>query len=171
MKIVLLGYMGSGKSTVGKQLAQKLSLPFLDLDTYIEEMTGSTIAQIFKEKGEIFFRQKEHQYLKELLEQSDDAVIALGGGTPCYSNNMELILSHSRNVFYLRLGIASLAKRLQSEKDQRPLIRHLPDLELPEFIGKHLFERTPFYNRAPHILQADKMEDAALLDAITAKLV
>ncbi len=171
MKIVLLGYMGSGKSTVGRQLAQKLSLPFLDLDAYIEEKTGGTISQIFKEKGEIFFRQKEHQFLKELLEQPDDAVIALGGGTPCYSNNMELILGQTVNVFYLRLSIASLAKRLQSEKDQRPLIRHLPDLELPEFIGKHLFERTPFYNQAPHILQADKLDEPALLDTITAKLV
>jgi len=156
---------------VGKQLAQKLSLPFLDLDAHIEVQSGMKITEIFKEKGEIFFRKKEHEFLKELLEQPDDAVIALGGGTPCYSNNMDLILSHSQNVFYLRLDIASLAKRLQTEKDQRPLIMHLPDLELPEFIGKHLFERSPFYNQATHILHADKMDDKELLAAIETKLV
>ena len=171
MKIVLLGYMGSGKSTVGRQLAEKLSLPFLDLDNYIEEKTAKTIPDIFKEKGEIYFRLKEHEALKELLGDPEDAVIALGGGTPCYSNNMELILSHTQNVFYLRLGIAALAKRLQSEKEQRPLITHLPDLELPEFIGKHLFERAPFYNKAPHILQADKLDAPDLLSAITTRLV
>ncbi len=130
-----------------------------------------SVPDIFKDKGEIFFRSKEHEYLKELLEHPDDAVIALGGGTPCYSNNMELILDHTQNVFYLRLDIASLAQRLLSEKDQRPLIMHLPDLELPEFIGKHLFERSPFYNQAPHILQADKMDEQMLLAAIESKLV
>ncbi|MGB5238407.1 MAG: shikimate kinase, partial [Flavobacteriaceae bacterium] len=164
-------YMGSGKSTVGRQLAQKLSLPFLDLDAYIEEKTSKTIPELFEEKGEIFFRSKEHQALKELFEDPDDAVIALGGGTPCYSNNMDLILGHTQNVFYLRLGIAALAKRLQSEKEQRPLIMHLPDLELPEFIGKHLFERAPFYNRATHVLQADKLEESVLVDTIVSKLV
>jgi shikimate kinase len=171
VKIILLGYMGRGKSTVGRQLAQKLSLPFIDLDAYIEEQFGSSIPEIFEQKGEIVFRRKEHEYLKEILGQSGDAVIALGGGTPCYSDNMELILGHTQNVFYLRLGIASLAKRLQTEKNQRPLIAHLPDLELPEFIGKHLFERAPFYNKAPHTLQADKMDEDALLATIESKLI
>ncbi len=171
MKIVLLGYMGSGKSTVGKSLAEKLKLTFIDLDDYIESHLNTSISQIFAEMGEIYFRRKEHQFLKEVLEKNEDLVIALGGGTPAYSNNMDLVLGHTENVFYLRLSIAKLAERLKAGKDQRPLIAHLPDIELPEFIGKHLFERSPFYNRATHTLEADKLDATALLEAIEKKLV
>ena len=171
MKIVLLGYMGSGKSTVGKLLADKRSVPFIDLDTYIEDRLGMSINEIFKEKGEIFFRKQEHQLLKEILEKKEEIVLALGGGTPCYGNNMDLVLDHSAHVFYLKLSIGELAKRLKSDKDQRPLIRHLPDLELSEFIGKHLFERSPYYNRAPFILDADRLSESALLEEIESNLV
>lgn len=171
MKIVLLGYMGSGKSTVGRQLALKRHISFTDLDDYIEAQLEMSISDIFNAHGEIFFRKKETEFLEEILSQEEDTVLALGGGTPCYGANMDLVLQHTSNVFYLRLSIAKLAQRLTSEKDHRPLIRHLPDIELPEFIGKHLFERTPFYNRATHILDADRMNEADLLAAIESKLV
>ena len=171
MKIVLLGYMGSGKTTVGKRLAEKLGLPFIDLDDYIEENLNSSIAEIFAETGEIFFRREEHRLLKEIFERYTDFVLALGGGTPCYSNNMDLVLDRTDNVFYLKLSIPTLAERLRLEKDHRPLIKHLPDIELPEFIGKHLFERSPFYNRATHTLEADKMDEESLLKKIEEKLV
>lgn len=171
MKIVLLGYMGSGKSTVGRLLAQKLGSSFIDLDVYIEDRLGKNISGIFEDHGEIFFRKKEHEFLKEILEKEENLVLSLGGGTPCYSNNMELVLEYTPNVFYLRLSIAKLAERLKSEKDHRPLIRHLPDIELPEFIGKHLFERSPFYNQATYILDADRLNEEALLTEIETKLV
>ncbi len=171
MKIVLLGYMGSGKSTVGKRLAEKLDLSFIDLDEYIENNLNTSISEIFAETGEIYFRREEHRFLKEIFDQQDNFVLALGGGTPCYSNNMDLVLNHTDKVFYLRLSIGKLAERLRAGKDQRPLIRHLPDIELPEFIGKHLFERSPFYNRAPHILDVDKLDDDALMETIEKTLV
>lgn len=169
MKIVLLGYMGSGKSTVGRLLAQKLATHFLDLDAYIEAQEQATIKEIFASKGELYFRKKEHEYLQEVLQQ-EHFVLALGGGTPCYSQNMEKVLEHTEEVFYLKLSIPALAERLQTEKANRPLIQHLSDEDLPEFIGKHLFERSPFYNLAPNIIKADNRDTASIVDEIIAKL-
>lgn len=152
MKIVLLGYMGSGKTTVGKQLAERLEQQFLDLDDYIEQKEKMSVAEIFGNKGELYFRKKEHQYLNEVLEHRDDLVLSVGGGTPCYGKNLETILKRSKNVFYLRVPIGQLTQRLSEQKAQRPLIRHIPDEELPEFIGKHLFERSEFYNQAHTVI-------------------
>ena len=89
MKIVLLGYMASGKSTIGKQLSKKLSVQFLDLDDYISEKEQMSISEIFDKKGEVYFRLIEHKYLKAVLEKEEDFILSLGGGTPCYANNMK----------------------------------------------------------------------------------
>ena len=91
MKIVLLGYMASGKSNIGKKLSKKLSMSFIDLDDYIIEKEKMTISDIFKAKGEIYFRLIENKYLKEILLEKKDFILSLGGGTPCYANNMEEI--------------------------------------------------------------------------------
>lgn len=171
MKIVLLGYMGSGKSTVGKVLAQRLGMPFLDLDDYIEARLGMPVSRIFSEKGELYFRKKEHEYLKEVLQDPTDTVLALGGGTPCYSGNMETLLAHTPNTFYLMLPIAELVTRLGREKATRPLIRDIPDGELPTFIGKHLFERRNFYNMAAHTIVAGGRDAASVAAEIEKALV
>ena len=139
MKITLLGYMGSGKSTVGKELAHALHVPFKDLDDYIIEKEGMSIKEIFQEKGEIYFRLQESRYLKELLHAKEDLVLALGGGAPCYADNMNAIKKEALSV-YLKASIPALCNRLGSEKEQRPLIAALNDAQLTEFIGKHLFE-------------------------------
>ncbi|MDT7829911.1 shikimate kinase [Pricia sp. S334] len=158
MKIILLGYMGSGKTTVGKKLARQMGLQFLDLDDYIEEKEKLSVADIFGDKGELYFRKKEHQYLNELLLRKDNFVLSVGGGTPCYGKNMETILKGSENVFYLKVPIGQLAQRLSQQKSTRPLIRHIPDGELPEFIGKHLFERSEFYNQAHTVIDCGSNE-------------
>ncbi|TDQ30922.1 shikimate kinase [Zeaxanthinibacter enoshimensis] len=170
MKIVLLGYMGSGKSTVGKKLAAQLGIPFTDLDDYIEESLGNSIPEIFLNKGEIFFRKQEHLYLRKILESEGDKVIALGGGTPCYSNNMNLILEKTPHVFYLSVPIPELNARLLTGKADRPLIRDLKDEELPEFIGKHLFERRNYYSLATHTIQAGGKEVHELVSEIVTLL-
>ena len=170
-KIVLLGYMGSGKSSVGKLLANDLSIPFIDLDDYIEDRLHMSIPDIFGKKGEIYFRKQEHLLLKEIMESEAGSVIALGGGTPVYSQNMDLILSYTQQVFYLKVSIPVLAERLITEKDHRPLIRHLEDEELPEFIGKHLFERNPFYNQASHILEVGELDQEEIVQLIKQYLV
>ena len=162
MKIVLVGYMGSGKSTVGKLLAEKLNSNFIDLDDYLEAAEQKAISQIFEEKGEIYFRKKEYFYLKEILDSKDSFVLSTGGGTPCYGENMDAIITATPNVFYLNVSITGLVDRLASEKEERPLIADIPDEELPEFIGKHLFERSFYYSQAKHTI-FNKDRDATLL--------
>ncbi|MEO1486558.1 MAG: shikimate kinase [Bacteroidota bacterium] len=155
MKIVLLGYMASGKSTIGKQLASALNFSFLDLDTVIETRTALPIPELFEKKGEIFFRKEEHNALKAVLEEENDVVLALGGGTPCYANNMDLILEKATQSVYLLLSIGSLVQRLQNERASRPLVQHLSEDDLPEFIGKHMFERRQYYAQATHTVVCD----------------
>ena len=171
MKIVLLGYMGSGKSTVGKLLAARLNIPFVDLDDYLETRLGASVPSIFAEKGEIYFRKKEHEFLQEVLADPKSKVIALGGGTPCYSGNMDLVLKQTPLVFYLMLPVPELVGRLQKEKATRPLIRDISDEELPEFIGKHLFDRWPFYSRAAHTIAIAGKEAAGIAGEIANLLV
>ncbi|NNK18142.1 MAG: shikimate kinase [Maribacter sp.] len=171
MKIVLVGYMGSGKSTIGKLLADNLDYKFIDLDAYIEHSEKMEIPQIFKSKGEIYFRKKEFEYLNEILNTKDDFVLSTGGGTPCYGENMLAILKATPNVFYLKVSIALLINRLIEEKEQRPLISSIPNEELPEFIGKHLFERSYFYSQANHQLLCDDTSQEELVLEIEARLV
>lgn len=147
MKISLIGYMGSGKSTIGKRLAEKLNQKFIDLDVYIEQENNETIQEIFSRNGEIKFRKLERDAMVKTLNIEEDFVIALGGGTPAYYNNTELINERTFSV-YLRLSIKEIIERLKNEKNRRPLIAHLDDEHLPEFIAKHLFERRIFYERA-----------------------
>ena len=170
MKIVLLGYMGSGKSTIGRLLAKDLGICFLDLDLYIEESEGKQISTIFSKKGEIYFRKKEAFSLREILERSDDFVLSIGGGTPCYANNIQAITDNTTNAFYLKVSIDELVSRLLKEKSERPLIQSIPDQELPEFIAKHLFERSFFYNQAPKKIQCDSKSIGAIVAEIKANL-
>ncbi len=171
MKIVLVGYMGSGKSTIGKMLAKKLKFGFIDLDDYIESSENSSIPAIFEEKGEIYFRKKEFEHLKDLLKDKDDFILSTGGGTPCYGENMNTILEATSNVFYLKVSINGLMDRLILEKEERPMIANIPNEELPEFIGKHLFERSYFYSKAQHILICDNKGVNIIVDEIDALLV
>lgn len=157
MKIILLGYMGSGKSTLGKALAKKKNIPFIDLDHYIEQKESLSVKEIFKIKGEIYFRKKETFYLSELLHFDTDFVLALGGGTPCFGNNMDIILQATPYVIYLKYNYLSLTQRLLKEKHKRPLIADLEDDALEEFIRKHLFERNPYYSQAKHIIPMDNL--------------
>lgn len=172
MKIILMGYMGSGKSTIGLQLAKILDYIYVDLDSYIEAKETKSIPEIFKSKGEIYFRKKETNYLKEILDANESSVIALGGGTPCYGTNLQLILdANDVKSVYLKLSIPSLVKRLELEKSKRPLISHLKTQEdLTEFIGKHLFERSPYYSQADEVINIDQKTVGEIVEAIILKL-
>ncbi|MGW9685815.1 shikimate kinase [Flagellimonas sp. 2504JD1-5] len=152
MKVVLVGYMASGKSSVGRLLAKQLNMVFIDLDDYIEQETQKSIRTIFDERGEIFFRKLEHQMLEQVLNEKKDMVLSTGGGTPCYGNNMDTILMQSDHSVYLQLPISVLSDRISKEKETRPLVKNLSDDELPEFIGKHLFERRQFYADSKHTI-------------------
>jgi len=147
-KIVLLGYMGVGKSTVGKELADRLQIPFYDLDDLIEKKVQMAVATIFEQKGEIYFRKLEHTILHEMMAQSDAFVLSLGGGTPCYANNHLVLQQADCFSFYLKASIALLVDRLRDEKNKRPLLAYLDHNEFTEYIAKHLFDRSYFYNQA-----------------------
>lgn len=155
MRIVLLGYMASGKSSIGKKLSQSLTTNFIDLDDYIIEKEGMSITTIFKTKGEVYFRKIEHQYLREILEKDEKFILSLGGGTPCYANNMDLINTSNTTSIYLQGSVPTMVKRLIKKKAKRPLIASLGDDKIPEFVAKHLFERRFFYEQAKMIIKID----------------
>lgn len=172
MKIFLLGYMGSGKSFIGKQLSESLGYKFVDLDQKIEEREKTSISEIFENRGEIFFRRMEREILEEILESEDSLVISLGGGTPCYGNNLELIKgTEDALTFYLKLKVENLTERLFLEKDHRPMISHLNDKEkLEDFIRKHLFERGFYYNQSNYIINCDDRSARDIIKEIRQRL-
>jgi len=163
--------MGSGKSSVGKRLSDVLTYDFIDLDHYIENKVAMTIKKIFKTKGEIFFRKLETQYLQETIKRPK-TVIAVGGGTPCYGNNLKSIKDQEDCILiYLKSTIGNLADRLLPERDKRPLISHLETKEtLTEFIGKHLFERAPFYEQSDIIITTDHLSIDEVIELIMLEL-
>tara|TARA_B100001093_G_C26859875_1_gene1029493 strand:+ start:216 stop:731 length:516 start_codon:yes stop_codon:yes gene_type:complete len=148
MNIVLLGYMGCGKSTIGKKLALERQLEFFDLDDLIENQEGQRISKLFETKGELYFRKQEAEVLRSFVSKNDNFVLALGGGTPCYANNTEFLLEQNLQTVYLKAQLKTLVSRLQDEKAQRPLISRFDESQLTEFIAKHLFERRFYYEKA-----------------------
>lgn len=169
MKIVLVGYMGSGKSSVGTKLAKKLNLLFYDLDQEIEIHESSSVSDIFKYKGEIFFRKIEHSLLKDLLYSERNFVLALGGGTPIFYDSMKLINKTSES-FYLLMSASQLANRLNKEKFKRPIISNLSEDNLPIFIAKHLFERNPFYQLAKYTIIINQYSIDEICNQIISKI-
>lgn len=171
MKIVLLGYMASGKSSIGKRIAKSLNISFIDLDDYIIEKENSSIAEIFSSKGEIYFRKIEHVYLKEILDNEKNFILALGGGTPCYANNMDLINNSTATSIYLQGNVPTLVERLIKKKAKRPLVASLSDEQIPEFVAKHLFERRAFYEQAEMTFKIDQKSKKAVAKEIEGVLL
>ena len=156
MKISLIGYMGVGKTTIGKELSKKLQIQFLDLDTVIESEEKCSISEIFNSKGEIGFRKVERELLISVLEKNRDFVLALGGGTPAYYDNITEITENSK-TYYLRMPPAKLLERLDKDETHRPLINRIPLEDRLEFVAKHLFDRRSFYDQAHETIDvADK---------------
>lgn len=153
MRIFLIGFMGSGKTTVGKVLAELLSLEFFDLDTEIEKECRITINTIFEKKGEPYFRAVEHKALTRLSEKTGH-IIATGGGTPCFSDNMKM-MNEQGTTIYLRCSAGVLLQRLVREKQMRPLIKNLSEKELLFYITEKLAERERWYLMAKQIIDMD----------------
>ena len=157
MRIFLIGYMGAGKTTLGKAFARELDLTFIDLDWYIEERYHKTIQQIFQEQTEKGFRELEKRMLHEVAE-FENVVISTGGGTPCFFDNMEYMSSQGETVF-LEVTPEVLFQRLRIAKRQRPLLAQKTDEEIKTFIHNALQERMPYYSQAKHTFKADELED------------
>jgi len=165
MKIVFVGYMASGKSAVAKDVALKLNLNLVDLDAYIELKEGCSISEIFKNKGEIYFRKQENLYLKELLGNETDFILSVGGGTPCFAGNMEVIQEKAVSL-YLRASIQTIYDRLLNEKDKRPLVAQIANEDLKEFIAKHLFERAAYYEKSTYVIAVNDKSIAEISNEI-----
>jgi len=155
-RIILLGYMGAGKTTIGKLLAKELNMPFYDLDWYIENRLRKTIQQIFDERGEDGFRRVEYNMLHEVAE-FENVIISCGGGTPCFFDNMEYMNGQGETIF-LQAEPEVLFRHLKMRKVARPLLVGKSEDEVMAFIKEQLSKRNPFYTKAKHTL------DVSLLD-------
>lgn len=156
-RIILVGYMGAGKTTVGKALAKALNLQFYDLDWYIESRQHKTVPQIFAERGEEGFRKIEHNMLHEVAE-FEDVVISCGGGTPCFFDNMDYMNAQG-DVVYLKAAPEVLYRHLLMGKTERPLLKGKSPEELISFVTEQLAKREPFYNKARHTLDVSLMDN------------
>ena len=168
IRIILIGYMGAGKTTVGKALAQELGVTFYDLDWYISSRMRKTIAQIFEERGEEGFRQIERNMLHEVAE-FEDVIISCGGGTPCFFDNIDY-MNQQAPVVYLKAEPEVLYKHLAMSKNDRPLLRGKSQEELITFIKEQLDKRNPYYTKARYTLDVSLMDDYSKIKESVAQL-
>ncbi|MDR2953529.1 MAG: shikimate kinase [Prevotella sp.] len=154
-RIFLLGYMGAGKTTAGRELAKELGLDFIDLDHFIQARFQKTIAQLFQEVGEEEFRIIERKMLLEVGE-FEDVVISAGGGTPCFYDNMDY-MNNTGTTVYLKATPQALSERLNTCKDKRPLIKDKDETELLSFVKENLEKREPYYSKANIIFETEEL--------------
>lgn len=156
MKIVLLGYMGSGKTAMGRVLNRQLGLRSIDLDSYIEQTEEMSVPEIFRRYGEGGFREIESYHLRQIMENDDNFVLSLGGGTPCFLNNMDYLGGKCTTV-YLSASPIILAERLACSTTKRPLLKGKTGDELLEYVRQSLALREPHYKRADHELSVETL--------------
>ncbi|MBR1448901.1 MAG: shikimate kinase [Prevotella sp.] len=156
-RIILIGYMGAGKTTVGKALSKELGIPFYDLDWYIESRRRKTVAQLFAEQGEEAFRKIEYNMLHEVAE-FEDVIISCGGGTPCFFDNIDY-MNQQGQVIYLKATPEVLYRHLLMGKTERPLLKGKTPDELIAFIHEQLERREPFYSKAQYTLDVSLMDN------------
>ncbi len=160
MRIYLVGFMGCGKSSLGKRLARKLEYDFLDLDQEIEKQTGKTITEIFRHEGEDWFRRKEKEVLHKTISM-ERLVISTGGGTPYHFDNMEFMNAHGVTV-YLKMSPVSLTHRLENARRKRPLVADLEGGDLQRFVKDRLEQREPFYTKAHCIIKGESVKPSQI---------
>lgn len=160
-RIILLGYMGVGKTTIGRQLSKELNLPFYDLDLYIESRMHKTIKELFATVGEEQFRRIERNMLHEVGE-FEDIILSLGGGTPCFFDNMEYANQQGETV-YLKANVDTICQHLKMSCNTRPLLQGKDNDELTAFIQSQLQEREPFYVQAKHSFEVPILNDTKLI--------
>ena len=168
-RIFLVGYMGAGKTTVGRALSKRTGLSFIDLDYYIEGRYRKTVSQIFAEKGEEGFRKIERNLLHEVAA-FEDVLVSTGGGTPCFFDNMDYMNACGATI-YLKVSVEELARRLEVCKRTRPVLRGRSGEELRDFIAESLELREPYYGKASVVFDAERMLTESDVRGITDALV
>ncbi len=167
-RIIIVGYMGAGKTTVGKALAKELDVQFYDLDWYIEERMRKTIPQLFTERGEDGFRKVEHNVLHEVAE-FENVVISCGGGTPCFFDNMDYMNVQGETV-YLKSTPEVLYQHLKMGKVERPLLKDKTPEEMKTFIAGQLAVREQYYLKAKHVLDVTLLDNYQKIKTSVARL-
>ena len=157
VRVIIIGYMGAGKTTLGKALSKELGIPFYDLDWYIESRMRRTVEQIFAENGEEGFRKIEYNMLHEVAE-FEDVIISCGGGTPCFFDNMDY-LNQQGETIYLKATPEVLLRHLKMGKVVRPLLKGKSQEEMKTFIEEQLEKREPFYNKARHTIDINLLDN------------
>ena len=157
MRLFLIGFMGSGKTHWGTRIAEKLNIPFYDLDAVISNAEGMNISEIFAEKGEEYFRYMEKQTLEDLVSKEENFVLSAGGGTPCFFNNIEFMKKNGK-VLWLNTSLEALNQRLLKEKMSRPLLRGIDEAGLRAYIIRKLSERKMYYEQADLMVHEETME-------------
>jgi shikimate kinase len=165
-KVILIGYMAVGKTTIAKLLSEKMGVKHVDLDNLIEKKTNLTVGELFNQKGEIYFRKVEHEIFKEVIQDDDNLIISTGGGTPCYANNYLFLNCINSTSIYLNASLSVILDRLMSEKITRPLVANQSQEELKEFVAKHLFERSYFYSQATFKVAIDNKLPEVIVEEI-----
>ncbi len=169
LRIFLTGYMGAGKTTLGKAAARRMNVSFIDLDWYIEERFHKTVGELFAERGETGFRELERNMLHEVAD-FEDVIISTGGGTPCFFDNMDFMNRMGSTVF-LDVDPDVLFRRLKIAKQQRPILQGKKDEELKAFILQALEKRMVYYKQARYCLNADELEDIRQIENSVDKLI
>lgn len=169
MTLFLIGYMASGKTTLGRALGRALGCDFIDLDFYIEQRYRKSVREIFATEGEERFREIEREMLHEVGEFCN-VIIACGGGTPCHFDNMEYMNSRGVTV-RLQASVARTVERLLAAKGKRPIVAKYSREELPGFVEKHLAEREPYYSQAKVTIGSDKLESREQIAATVKELI
>lgn len=147
--------MGVGKSSIGKKLSKKVGFSYLDLDEIIEKSEKVSINDIFSKKGEVYFRRQEHLLLKNIIYNEDNYILSLGGGTPCYANNHLFLNNEDVISIYLKSSVHFLTQKLKSKRANRPLLKDLSEKNLQEYIAKHLFDRSYYYQQSKYTINVD----------------
>jgi len=168
MRIYIIGYMASGKSKLGRDLAASMGYNFFDLDELFEERYHISVPDFFEKYDEPGFRRIEHELLRETAD-IDRGVIATGGGTPCFFDNMRFILDHGLSV-YLYWDASELAKRLILLRRKRPLLKNIPGPDIEDFVLNHIREREVYYKQAAYIFDVQKGDPADLSTWVKSQL-
>jgi shikimate kinase len=165
MRVFLIGFMGSGKTHWGTRLAEKLQIPFYDLDAVIVNSEGMSISETFAIKGEEYFRYMEKQTLEDLISREQNFVLSAGGGTPCFFNNIDLMKKNGK-VLWLNTSLDALNKRLLKEKMSRPLLRGITEAGLRSYIIRKLSERKMYYEQADLMVHEETVELDSLVSLL-----
>lgn len=166
MKLFLVGYMGCGKSTLGRKIAKATGYTFVDMDSTIESREGASVADIFHYEGEEYFRKAERELLEELAQKEEDMIVSTGGGTPVWMDNVEF-MNVTGHTVYLRRTAEQIASRLSPHgRQKRPKLRGLNDEELVAFMTKNMAEREPYYAKASAVIDCEKCSDAEIIEMI-----